>query len=135
MDKDIRWQQRFQNFKKAFQQLESSVKVKDPDLLQQQGIIQCFEYTFELSWKTLQDFLFEKVGYEGLRGPKPVLEQAFQDDILKNGEIWFDMLKSRNLTTHLYDEKEVQGVLKKIRNDYYPLFVELKLFFEKNLHD
>lgn len=132
MDQDIRWQQRFQNFEKAYLQLESSVKLKNPDVLQQQGIIKCFEYTFELAWKTLQDFLFEKMGYKGLRGPRPILEQAFQDDIIKNGPTWLDMLKSRNLTTHLYDENETQKILKKIIDDYYPLFCELKLFFEKN---
>lgn len=54
--KDIRWQQRFQNFKKAFLQLELAVSLKEPDIIQQQGIVQCFEYNFELAWKTLQGF-------------------------------------------------------------------------------
>ncbi|HLD45765.1 MAG TPA: nucleotidyltransferase substrate binding protein [bacterium] len=132
--KDIRWQQRFQNFKKAFAQLEQAVALKTPDIIQQQGIVQCFEYNFELSWKTLQDFLSTERGYSDIKGPRPVLEQAFQDGILRDGVTWLDMLKSRNLTAHLYDEEEVLQILKKIREDYFPLFSELKLFFEKH-HD
>ena len=132
--KDIRWQQRFQNFKKAFAQLEQAVALKTPDIIQQQGIVQCFEYNFELSWKTLQDFLSTERGYSDIKGTRPVLEQAFQDGILRDGVTWLDMLKSRNLTAHLYDEEEVLQILKKIREDYFPLFSELKLFFEKH-HD
>lgn len=109
--KDIRWQQRFQNYKKAFSPLEKAVSLKDPDIVQQQGIIQCFECNFELSWKTLQDFLAHEKGYTDIKGPRPVFEQAFQDGLIKEGVVWFDMLKSRNLTSHLYDEAEVQAIL------------------------
>ena len=62
-DTDIRWKQRLQNYKKAFGQLRDALKIKTPDILQKQGIIQCFEYTFELAWKTLQDFLIQEKGY------------------------------------------------------------------------
>lgn len=64
------------------------------------------------------------------KGPRPVLEQAFQDGIIKNGITWFDMLKSRNLTTHLYDEKEVEVIYKKIVKKYFSLFIALRDFFE-----
>lgn len=129
-NKDIRWKQRYQNYKKALRQLEAGLKVKDPDILQKQGIIQCFEYTFELAWKTLQDFLIQKRGYTDAKGPRPALEQAFQDDIIKDGMTWFDMLKSRNLTTHLYDEKEVEAIYNKVAKQYFSLFVALYKFFE-----
>lgn len=124
--RDIRWKQRFQNFKKAYDQLKHAVSIKDPDMLQQQGMIQCFEYNFELSWKTLQDYLIGEKGYTDVRGPRPVIEQAFQDGFIEDGVRWLDMLKSRNLTSHLYDEKEVQLILDKVRKDYYPLFTELR---------
>lgn len=127
---DIRWQQRLQNFKKAFAQLGQAVALKSPDVIQQQGIIQCFEYNFELAWKTLQDFLALERGYVDVRGPRPVLELAFQDGIIQDGVKWLDMLKSRNLTSHLYDEEEIQHILNKIRKDYYPLFSALKTYFE-----
>lgn len=128
--KDIRWKQRLQNYTKALAQLESGLEVKNPDILQKQGIIQCFEYTFELAWKTLQDFLIQERGYADAKRPRPVLEQAFQDGIIKDGLGWFVMLKSRNLTTHLYDEKEVEGICKKVAKKYRRLFVALRKFFE-----
>ena len=129
-DKDVRWKQRFQNYKKALSQLEAALKVKKPDILQKQGTIQWFEYTFELAWKTLQDFLMQERGYVEARGPRPVLEQAFQDGIIKDGLIWMDMLKSRNLTTHLYDEKSVEKIYTNVVQEYYTLFQALGKFFE-----
>ncbi len=100
-------------------------------MLQKQGMIKCFEYTFELAWKTLQDFLIEVRGYGDAKGPRPVLEQAFQDGIIADGMTCFDMLKSRNLTAHLYDEKEADVVFSKITKTYLPLFLSLRSFFEK----
>lgn len=132
-DKDIRWRQRFQNYARAVAQLESGLDVKRPDILQKQGIIQCFEYTFELAWKTLQDFLIRERGYADTRGPRPVLEQAFQDGIIRNGLTWPDMLKSRDLTTHLYDEKAVEAIYRKIARKYEPLFIALRKFFEAEI--
>ena len=87
-NKDIRWQQRFQNYKKAYLQFEQALTLKNPDLFQKQGVIQCFEYTFELAWKTLQDYLSEKMGYVDIKGPRPALEQSFSDGILRDGVTW-----------------------------------------------
>ncbi|MFH1652677.1 MAG: nucleotidyltransferase substrate binding protein [Pseudomonadota bacterium] len=130
-NQDIRWKQRYQNYKKALVQLEAGLEVNSPDILQKQGIIQCFEYTFELAWKTLQDFLIYERGYADAKGPRPVLEQAFQDGIIQDGMIWFDMLKSRNLTTHLYDEKVVEDIYLKIAKKYKEPFVALHKYFEE----
>lgn len=129
-NKDIRWKQRFQNYKKALAQIETNLEVKNPDILQKRGIIQRFEYTLELAWKTLQDFLMQERGYANIRGPRPVLEQAFQDGIVEDGLAWFDMLKSRNLTTRLYDEKEVEAIYTKVAKKYKTLFAKLRDFFE-----
>lgn len=129
-NKDIRWKQRFQNYKKALAQLESGLEVKNPDILQKQGIIQCFEYTLELAWKTLQDFLIQERGYADARGPRPVIERAFEDGIVKDGITWLDMLKSRNLTIHLYDEKEMEAIYTKVAKKYRTPFTALRNFFE-----
>ena len=128
-DTDIRWKQRLQNYKKAFGQLRDALKIKTPDILQKQGIIQCFEYTFELAWKTLQDFLIQEKGYTE-KGPRPTLEQSFQDGIITEGIVWMDMLKSRNLTSHLYDEQEVEKIYSKVVQDYFQQFEKLRAFFE-----
>ena len=85
MDKSIIWRQCFQNFKKAYQTLQFGVSVEKPNILEQQGIIQCFEFTFELSWKTLKDLLESKeviVGY-----PRDVIKEAFHHEIIENGEL------------------------------------------------
>lgn len=126
---DVRWKQRLQNYRKALQQLRAALQVKAPDILQKQGIIQCFEYTFELAWKTLQDFMTEAKGYRD-KGPKPTLEQAFQDGYLVDGVVWLDMLKSRNLTSHLYDEQEVERIYTKVVSAYAQQFEALQDFFE-----
>ena len=128
---DIRWQQRWQNYQKAYGQLQHALHIQDPDAVHIQGIIQCFEYTFELAWKTLQDYLTEKFGYD-VKGPRPVLEQAFADGLIKDGVVWLDMLKKRNLTSHLYDENTVLEIYAHVRSAYFEQFTELLHFFEKN---
>lgn len=126
---DIRWRQRFQNYRKALQQMRAALTVQYPDILQKQGTIQCFEYTFELAWKTLQDFLIQEKGYTE-RGPRPTLERAFQDGLTTDGITWMDMLKSRNLATHLYDEVEAEAVYQKVARQYLAPFEQLEAFFE-----
>ena len=102
--KDIRWKQRFSNFKKALNQFEEAVSGNARERLAQEGLIQRFEYTFELAWKCLQDLLQER-GLGEVRGPKPVLEQAFQDGLIADGVLWMEMLRARNEASHIYDEQ------------------------------
>ena len=127
---DIRWQQRFINFNKAFAQLERFVAKEDLNEMEEQGLIKAFEYTYELSWKTLQDLLIEK-GYQDIFGPRPVIEQSFQDGLITDGKGWMQMHKGRNLTNHTYDEDIVDEIVKQIRGKYYYLLKGLKSKFEK----
>jgi nucleotidyltransferase substrate binding protein (TIGR01987 family) len=114
---DIRYLQRFENYKKALTLLVEACKEPPKSLLEQDGIIQRFEYTFELAWKTLQD-LFIYRGYDGIMWPRLVIEQAFADEIIEDGTLWFAMLKSRNATTHTYDEEVVADILDSIFKRY-----------------
>ena len=98
-NKDIRWQQRFVNFKKAIQQLDKFIVKGDLNDLEKQGIIKTFEYSYELGWKTLKDLLEHK-GFVNLVGPKSVIEQSFQDGLIVDGKGWVRMHESRNLTSH-----------------------------------
>lgn len=123
-DNDIRWQQRFYNFKKAFTQLERFLEHKNLNEMEQQGLIKAFEYTYELAWKTLQDLLKEK-GYKDIIGPKPVIEQSFQDGYIEEGEAWMRMHNSRILTSHTYNEETASEIIKKVRAEYYDLFKRL----------
>jgi nucleotidyltransferase substrate binding protein (TIGR01987 family) len=133
-NKDIRWIQRFTNFNKAFRQLERFVKKEDLNEMEEQGLIKAFEYTYELCWKTLQDLLKDK-GYINIMGPRPVIEQSFQDGYLVNGKAWMNMYKSRNLTSHTYDEETAKEIIKEIKNSYFSLFNDLKNKLEKELND
>ena len=129
-NKDIRWQQRFYNFNKAFKQLERFNEVESLNEMEKQGLIKAFEYTFELSWKTLQDLLKLK-GYIDIVGPRPVIEQSFQDGYISDGNGWMRMHKGRNLTSHTYDEQTAAEIIENIRNEYYDLLRELIVRLEK----
>ncbi|RLD37787.1 MAG: nucleotidyltransferase [Bacteroidetes bacterium] len=124
-NKDIRWLQRFINFNKAFKQLERFVKRENLNEMEAQGLIKAFEYTYELSWKTLQDLLKEK-GYADILGPKPVIKQSFQDGYISEGEGWMRMHASRNLTSHTYDEDTADEIIEKVRIEYFDLLKNLK---------
>jgi nucleotidyltransferase substrate binding protein (TIGR01987 family) len=129
---DIRWHQRFNSFTMAFDQLERFVAKKDLNEMEEQGLIKAFEYTYELSWKTLQDLLKAK-GYSDILGPRPVIEQCFQDGYIIKGKEWLLMLSSRNLTSHTYDKETAGEIVKAIRKDYFDLFKELKIRLEEEI--
>ena len=131
-DQDIRWIQRFVSFSKAFKQLEDAVILsKDRFLskLEEQGMIQAFEYTHELALKTMKNFLEDK-GNNGLFGSKDVTRAAFKLGLIENGEIWMDMIKSRNKTSHTYNEETANEIYFKILNEYFPAFQEFKKTME-----
>ncbi|MDT0650733.1 nucleotidyltransferase substrate binding protein [Autumnicola edwardsiae] len=133
MTMDVRWKQRFHNFSKAYKQLKKFVSEKELNEMEEQGLIKAFEYTYELSWKTLQDLLKDK-GYVDIIGPRPVIEQSFQDGFLDDGKGWMKMHKSRNLTSHTYNEETAKEIIIDIRSSYIGLFGDLyqKLNEEKD---
>lgn len=130
---DIRWIQRFSNYSKAIQQFERFLKASELNEMEEQGLIKAFEYTYELGWKTLQDLLKEN-GYVGIAGPKPVIDQSFQDGYITDGQGWIRMHKSRNLASHTYDEQTAHEIIDNIRNEYFSLLQNLhnKLKEEKS---
>ena len=123
MDKNIRWKQRFQNFEKAFHQLESARKIAKLSDIERAGLIQFFEVTFELAWKTLKDYLES----QGVRvdSPRETIKQAFQMNLIQNGHVWMDALENRNLTTHTYDEAISLKVEHLIKEKYFPLLQQV----------
>ncbi|WP_247236556.1 nucleotidyltransferase substrate binding protein [Telluribacter sp. SYSU D00476] len=125
-EKDIRWQQRFINFNKALTKLGEVVENRKEALseLETEGLIQRFEYTFELAWKTLQDLLRYK-GYINIAGPNPVLEQAFKDGYITDAEGWKRMKKSREPSSHTYDPETAEEIAESIKDTYYKLLRSL----------
>ncbi|MBA3829401.1 MAG: nucleotidyltransferase substrate binding protein [Taibaiella sp.] len=111
-----RWRQRYLNFSKAVENLRTAIAIPEPTEVERAGIVHYFELAFELAWKTLKDYLNEK-GYI-IASPKEVIKQAFNDHILPDGHIWLQMLDSRNLIAHTYDEEHAAEVLHNIRTAY-----------------
>ncbi len=127
---DIRWQQRFDNYQKALKQLGVFLKKENLNDLEKQGLIQSFEYTHELAWKTMADFLKSKGNIE-IYGSKDAVREAFNKGLLESGDIWMEMIKSRNMTSHTYDEEVTKEIVVAIKSNYYNCFVE----FEKKLKE
>ncbi len=128
---DIRWLQRFDNYKKAFKQLKDALELsmtRDLSLLEKQGVIQSFEFTHELAWNLIKDYL-EYQGYTNIKGSRDVFREAFKIGIIKDGELWMQTIKARNITSHVYDESMVNDVYNVIIKDYCPLFKELLEIF------
>ena len=125
---DIRWIQRFNNFIKALSQLEEAVRLANErplTKLEEQGLIQAFEFTHELAWKTLKDFLDNR-GVLDLYGSKDVTRTAFQAGLIANGEVWMGMIQSRNLTSHTYDEATAAQIVSAILSAYFNEFEALR---------
>ncbi|WP_058485661.1 nucleotidyltransferase substrate binding protein [Defluviitalea phaphyphila] len=116
--KEVRWKQRFQNFEKAYSQLKLAIKdFEKLTVLEKEGLIQRFEYTFELAWKTLKDYLESQEVIVSF--PREVIKSAFHYGLIKDGEIWMDMLEKRNLMAHTYDEKRFNLAVSKIKEEYF----------------
>ncbi len=129
---DVRWKQRFSNFKKALNQLSDAVDLsqqRELTKLEKQGVIQAFEFTHELAWKVLKDFL-EDQGEQNIKGSKDATRAAFKVSLITAGEQWMGMIQSRNISSHTYDEATVELLVKTIINDYFPLFKALKIEME-----
>jgi len=136
---DIRWIQRLENLEKANSLVREVVKTKDIEALsdlEKQGLIQRFEFTFELAWKTLQDYLVY-LGYEFQSGPNSTLKMALDNSLITNADVWRRMAKARNLSSHTYDEDEADRIVNDIYDVYSDKLSELvnylteKRFFSK----
>lgn len=130
---DIRWKQRFNNYLRAFQTLGRGVDVartRALSELEQQGLIQSFEFTHELAWNVLKDYL-EYKGITGLIGSKDATRVAFKNNLIEQGEYWMKMIEDRNLTSHTYDPAIAQSVVEDILERFYPAFERMTQKFIK----
>lgn len=116
----IRWKQRFENFERAFLLLREAFAEALDEMsdLEKEGAIQRFEYTFELAWKTLKDYLiYQGVTFDQIT-PRTVIKQAFAARIIEDGQIWINMLEQRNLMAHTYDRQTFEMVFAAISGQY-----------------
>ena len=132
-NKDIRWKQRFENFSKAcglFSEIDGYEFDQTPPIIRE-GFIQRFEITFDLAWKTMNDYL-RFLGHDVQPSPRPVIKEAFAAKIITKGEGFIDMLEARNEMSHRYDEETFNKIFKQIKNEFYPVFEELRVYLERN---
>ena len=126
---DIRWKQRFANFEKAFIQFKEGIDKyqNTEENLIKEGIIQRFEFTHELAWNVMKDFMI----YEGIQdivGTRSTTRAAFRFELIPDGDEWMNMIESRNLTVHTYQDSILEQEFKKIVNIYFPL---IETFYNK----
>lgn len=129
---EIRWKQRFSNYARALQTLRSAVDLsrqRDLSQLEQQGLIQGFEFTHELAWNVLKDYL-EEQGFVGIIGSKNATREAFKYGLIENGEPWMEMVRARNLTSHTYNTALAADIVKNILNRFYPAFEQMEQHFK-----
>lgn len=134
--KDIRWVQRFDSYQRALNRIliviNSDTDVEQLSELEKEGLVQRFEYTFELAWKVLKDLLKEK-GYIDINGPNPVLQKSLEDGWISDHDGWRKMNKARNITSHTYNDGEAEKIVNDICHIYAPLFEELANTLNKEL--
>lgn len=127
MSHDIRWQQRLSNYRKALAQLENAVMLaeqRDLSDLENQGLIQAFEFTHELAWNCLKDFLEHK-GQSEIYGSRDATRKAFELQLIEDGETWMNMIQSRNRTSHTYNQKVMQEIITDVTEVYFSQFKAL----------
>jgi nucleotidyltransferase substrate binding protein (TIGR01987 family) len=130
MNPDIRWKQRFHNFSRALTLLREALE-RQPEnltLLEKEGVIQRFEYTFELAWKTLKDYLEAGGLVITPVTPRQVIKEAFAAKVISDGEAWIRMLDNRNLLSHTYDSSVFEQAVPAIARHYLPAMEKLYIF-------
>ncbi|MDE6716863.1 MAG: nucleotidyltransferase substrate binding protein [Muribaculaceae bacterium] len=137
-EQDIRWLQRFGNYRKALKRLEEAITIisntrSDTLDLLKEGLIQRFEFTHELAWKVMKDYL-EYEGYSDIRGSRDAFRRSLSIGII-DSPLWIDSIQTRNITSHTYDEEITNLTLNTIITDYYPLMKKFHTVMTKIAED
>lgn len=120
--KDIRWKQRLANYTKALSRLKKFIEKGELNELEELGIIHAFEFTHELVWNVMKDYLTHQ-GIQDIIGSRDAVRQSFSSGLIVDGEGWMEMIKSRNASSHTYDEAIAKEIRIQVVNRYFPLFV------------
>lgn len=125
---DNRFNEKLKDLEKAIKRLAEAINdsEQNPQISTlKDGVIQRFEFTYELCWKLMKYFL-EQEGIEEAKSPRSTFREAFQYGLIEDGKAWIDMLKDRNLTSHVYDEDVADEIYEKIKECYYNMLNEMK---------
>ena len=132
-ENDIRWKQRFQNYKKALAQLTEAVDLQRQrplSSIERQGFVKAFEFTHELAWNVMKDYFLYQ-GNNRVMGSRDATRESFQNQMIIDGDGWMDMIKTRKKAVHTYDETIVDDVIRKIVEVYYALFIDYEQVMQK----
>jgi len=136
MNPDVRWKQRFTNFDRALTLLEEAMA--DPSkltMLEKEGTIQRFEYSMELAWKTIKDYLEEGgIAFPQIT-PRQVLKDAYAAKVISDGQVWIDMVNHRNLLSHTYDSQVFDDAIAAIDKHYLAAMKGLRVFLAAKLSE
>lgn len=127
MNNELRWKQRFQNFEKAYKTLNRALdrfEAEPEDEMLQMALVQTFEFTFELSWNTMKDYL-ENEGFDEVKNSKQIIRTAFRAELIYDAEKWMDAIQKRNLASHTYNQSILEETVKYIKEEFYPLVRKL----------
>jgi nucleotidyltransferase substrate binding protein (TIGR01987 family) len=130
MPQDIRWRQRLQNFSRAMATMDRAMLITQERTLtelEQQGLIKGFEFSHELAWNVLKDYL-DYQGIADLVGSRDATRTAFQNGLIQDGEVWMEMIKARNLSSHIYLADVASAIVADIQSRFYPA---LQMLLEK----
>lgn len=122
-NQDLRWRQRLANYTLALGRLEDAVTLagqRPLTQLEQQGLIQAFEFTHELAWNVMKDYFYWQ-GTSAITGSRDATREAFSKGLVEDGEAWMAMIKSRNLSSHTYNQQIADAVVAAVIGQYYPL--------------
>ncbi len=135
MNNEIRWKQRFENFSNAYATFNRVIKAyeaNENDEIVQMALVQSYEFTIELAWKTLKDYL-ENEGYDEVKNAKQTIRQAFQAELLHNAEAWMEAVEMRNKTSHVYNKAILKELVIFVDTQFYPMVSDLYHILKKAL--
>lgn len=130
---DIRWLQRLQSFRNALARLTEAVELQQQrplSNLEKQGFVKAFEFTHEQAWNLIKDYFIYQ-GNTQITGSRDATREAFKNNLIAEGDIWMEMIQTRNKAVHVYDEAIVNDVIEKTSDHYYPLFVIFQSVMQK----
>ena len=137
MTNNIRWHQRLSSFQKALDKLQQAATLSNKRKLsdiETQGLIKAFEFTYELAWNVMRDFFYYQ-GTAQITGSRDAIRESFQKGLVDDGGTWMEMIKSRNQTSHTYNEEIAIEIAKKIVDQYLSLFIDFGRQMEKLKHN
>lgn len=120
-----RYEERRIDLDNAIKSLKEGLS-QEADDLRIDGVLQRFEFTFELAWKCIKDYLEIQGIVSSIGSPREIIQLAYKHNIIDDGEKWIEMMLSRNNLLHMYDKNVSRNIYDKIKSEYVTLIERLQ---------